>query len=120
MAIQRNWRTLGEFPTCPDSIGSDPLGEYAARLKPGTVFYRNTFGATSTVVASQGDALLAVLGRLREDAVKAFAVAKVTVENQKFVHESERTYFTLEGALKAYGKLVDIDIPLEDTIDDYS
>jgi HNH endonuclease len=120
MAIQRNWKTLGEFPTCPDSIGSDPLGEYAARLKSGTVFYRNTFGATSTVVACQGDALLAVLGRLHEDAVKEWTVAKVTVENEKFVHESVSTYFSLEGALKAYCKLVDIDVPFEESVDDYS
>jgi len=120
MAIQRNWRTLGEFPICPDSIGSDPLGEYAARLKSGTVFYKNTFGATSTVVACKGDALLAVLGRLHEDAVKEWAVSKVTVENEKFVHESVSTYFSLEGALNAYCKLVGIDAPFEESIDDYS
>jgi len=120
MAIQRNWKTLGEFPTCPDSIGSDPLGEYVVRLKSGTVFYRNTFGATSTVMAGKGDALLAVLGRLHEDAVKGWSVAKVTVENEKFVHESVRTYFSQEGALKAFYQLLNIQGPFEESIDDYS
>lgn len=118
MAIQRHWKTPSEFPICPDSIGSDPLSEYAARLKFGTVFTRNAFGAASTVVAKQGDALLTVLCRLPENSVKAWALTKVTVENEKFVHEAMGTYFTLQGALKAHCKL--IDVSFEESIDDYS
>jgi len=32
MAIQRDWKTPSEFPSCPGSIGLDPLGEYVERL----------------------------------------------------------------------------------------
>jgi hypothetical protein len=118
MAIQRNWKTLGEFPNCPDSTGTEALGEYAARLKFGTVFSKNAFGTTSTVVAGRGDQLVAVLFKTSENSVKDWASAKVTVENKKFVHEFVSTYFTLQGALKAHCKL--IDVPFEDSVDDYS
>jgi hypothetical protein len=119
MAIQREWRTLGEFPACPDSMGSDPLGEYAARLKPGTIFYANKFGETLTEAAGQNAELLAVLCRMAKPSVKGWALSKITVENGKFVHESGGTYFTQEGALNAYSKLLGINGPYERTFDDY-
>jgi hypothetical protein len=119
MAIQRKWRTLGEFPACPDSLGSDPLGEYAARLKPGTVFCKNTFGETLTEMAGRSATLLGVVGRMPEPSVKGWALSKITVENEKFVHESMHTYFSLEGALNAYSELLGIGAPYEETIDDF-
>ena len=119
MAIQRNWRTPSEFPSCPDSIGSDPLGAYAVRLRSATLFSRNWFGETLTEVAGLGDGLLAVLCRLPQGGVKEWALCKITVEKEKFLHESVRTYFSLEGAVNAYCELVGLGAPFEDSIDDY-
>lgn len=117
MAIQRHWKTPSEFPICPGSVGSDPLGEYAIGLEFGTVFSRNRYGETLTVEVGQGDAFLAVLCKLPKDSVKGWVLSKVTVEDEKFVHESISTYFSLQGALKSYCELVGI--KHEESIDDY-
>ena len=109
MAIQRRWKTPTEFPRCPETIASGPLGEYVVRLSPGSVFATNSFGGKSTVVAAeQGNGLLAVVSNLPEGSVKPWAVSKVSVENERFVHESIGTYFTHEGAMKARCKLLDL------------
>ena len=118
IAIQRNWKTPSEFPMCPDSIGSEPLGEYANRLDFGTVFSRTSFGEALTVVAEQGGELLSVLCKLAGNPIKEWALTNVAVENGKFVHESVRTYFSLQGALKEHCEL--LDVPLNESIDDCS
>ena len=69
-------------------------------------------------MANQGGELLSVLCRFAGNPIKEWALTKVTVENGKFVHESVRTYFSLQGALKEHCKLVDV--PFEESIDDYS
>ncbi len=119
MAIQRRWRTPSEFPNCPNTIGSDPLGEYVAKLTPGSVFTRNIFGETLTLLAGRGDGLLVVMNEMPENAVKGWAVAKVTVEDGKFVHESQGTFFSDLGAQKKYCDLLNLEAPSGDCIDDY-
>jgi len=119
LAIQRNWKTPSEFPACPHSIGTDPLGEYAARLKPGTVFNTNRFGEALTESAGGNAVFLAVLCEMSQTSVKGWALCKVTTENGKFVHESVGTYFSREGAQNAYHRILGIDTPHEATIDDY-
>lgn len=119
MAIQRRWRTPTEFPCCPNSIGQDPLTEYAGNLKNGAVFSRDSYKETTVIMAKQGDGLLSVLLESREkDPVKPWLVSKVTIENEKFVHESLGSFFELNGAKKVYFKL--LNIPFEgESIDDY-
>jgi hypothetical protein len=117
--VQRNWKTYTEFPNCPVLIGSDPLSEHAAKLKEGTVFSRNVFGAAVTVSAKQNDALVGVLCNLPDNSIKKWAVSKITVEDQRFIHESVSTYFSREGALKAYYKLVDLPHDDVECIDDF-
>jgi hypothetical protein len=113
--IQRNWRTPSEFLMCPDKIS---LTEYAKRLNFGTVFARNQYGQSLVVTADGGDGLLSVVCNLSENPIKNWSVAKVTIENEKFVHENVHSYFTLQGALKAHCNL--LGIPFEESIDDYS
>jgi hypothetical protein len=117
-AIQRNWKTPTEFLMCPDEVSSEMLSEYAERLKFGKVFARNPFGESLAVIAGEKDGLLCVLCRLCENPIKEWALIKVTVENGNYVHESVRTYFTLQGALKVHCNL--LDVPFEESIDDYS
>jgi len=119
MAVQRRWKTPTEFPSCPNALGPDPLAEYARNLRSGAVFSRDRYKESSVVMAEQGDALLSVLVRSREDnAVKPWAVTKVTIENGKFVHEAIGTFFELNGAKKAHYEL--LDIPFSgDSFDDY-
>ena len=71
-------------------------------------------------VVAQGEAFLSVLtASKQEDSVKPWAVAKVTIENGKFVHESVGSFFELNGAKKAHFELLDIPFSGE-SIDDYS
>jgi len=119
MAIQRRWKTPCEFPYCPSSISSDPLGEYASNLKPGMVFARNAYGDSLVVSIGRCDELLAVMSRQPDKSVKGWALAKVTVENGKFIHEAMRTFFSELGAHKEYCRLINVDIPPGETIDDY-
>lgn len=119
LAVQRKWKTNIEFPSCPALIGSDPLSEYAANLREGTVFSRNAFGAAVTVSAKQNDAVIGVLCNLPHNSIKGWAVSKITFENQQFVHESVSTYFSREGALKAYSKLVGLPHEAVECIDDF-
>ncbi|MEJ2378562.1 MAG: HNH endonuclease signature motif containing protein, partial [Pseudolabrys sp.] len=95
IAIQRNWKTPTSFDMCPDEISPDVLTEYVARLKFGTVFARNSFSESLVAEAKEGHGFLSVLCRLWENPVKEWALAKVTVENGKLVHENIRTFFSL-------------------------
>ncbi len=120
MALQRRWKTPCEFPNCPASIGADPLSEYASKLQPGMVFARNSYGESFVVLVGRSDQLLAVMSQQPEKSVKGWALAKVTVENGKFIHEAMRTFFTELGAKKEYCRLINIDVPPGETIDDFS
>ncbi len=117
-AIQRNWKTPTEFVMCPDETSCEKLGEYASRLKFGTVFARNAFSESLTVIATEADGVLSVLCKLPENPVKEWALAKVTIENGKFVHENVRSYFSLQGALKEHCNL--LGVAFEESIDDYT
>lgn len=115
-AIQRNWETPTEFLHCPDEISPEALSEYAARLKFGTVFARNSFGESKIVIAEERSGHLSVLCNLSENPIKEWALTRVTAEKEKFVHENVRSYFTLQGALKKHCKL--LEVPFEESIDD--
>jgi hypothetical protein len=113
-AMQRNWKIPSEFLMCPDMIS---LSEYAVRLKFGTVFARNSFGQSLTVIAAEGDGFLSVLCNLFENPIKQWSLAKVTIENGKFIHEAVGTYFSLQGAMKGQCSL--LNVPLEESVDDH-
>lgn len=68
---------------------------------------------------SRGESVLSVVCRLPNDAVKGWAVAKVTIENDKFVHESRGSYFTFEGAMKMHCSLLNIPCEYGESIDDF-
>lgn len=118
-AIQRNWRTPSAFEQCPEVCSTDALDEYARRLTAGSVFARNDYGDSLTVIAEQGPGFLSIVSNQPSNAVKGWAVAKVTIEDGKFVHEAMGTYFTPEGAEKKHCGL--LGRPFEgETIDDYT
>jgi len=120
MAVQRRRKTPTEFPSCPRALGPDPLAEYASDLRSGTLFSRDSYKETTVVMAERGDSLLSVLVHSEEEnAVKPWAVAKVTVEDGKFVHEAIGTFFELDGAKTAHYGLLGIPFA-GDSIDDYS
>lgn len=119
MALQRNWKTRGAFPSCPDSVEGDALSEYVGRLVPGALFFASRFGGGVVEVAGVSGPLIAVVSRMPDSAVKGWAVATVFVEDGRFVHESKGTYFSREGAFNTYNRLLHIEAPHVECIDDY-
>lgn len=118
-ALQRNWKTPSEFPLCPSAIDSNSLEEYRINLSFGKTFSRNTYGESVVVAAefSQDGLSLGVISHLR-DSPKEWGVSKITIENEKVVHENIKTFFTLQGAVKSHCKLAGI--PLDESVDDYA
>lgn len=117
-ALQRYWRTPSTFEQCPDACTSEALAEYARRLTPGSVFARNAYGDSLSVIAEQGDGFISIVCNQPDNSVKGWAVARVTIENGKFVHEAIGTYFTPEGAEKTHCGLMGR--PFEgETFDDF-
>jgi hypothetical protein len=124
LAMQRDWRTPSEFPMCPDKISDNQLHDYATRLESGTVFSRNQYG-TSVVdivdINKEGTCLSVIC--ITENGVKNYAVAKVTFEQDKYIHTSIGTYFSYEGAAKSHCNIIGMswEMPegFEGCIDDY-
>lgn len=118
-AVQRRWKTPTEFPRCPTVLGPNALAEYGGALRSGALFSRDRYKECSVVLAQQDGELLSVLVKsMEEHAVKPWAVAKVTIEDGKFVHEGVGTFFDLNGAKKEYYRLLGISLAV-DSIDDY-
>lgn len=119
LAVQRRWRTPTEFPCCPKEIGPNALNEYSRNLHPGVIFSKDRYKESVVVQAGLGKGLLSVLVESKEvNAVKPWAVAEVTIESGKFVHESCGTFFDLNGAKKAHYGLLGIPFSGE-SIDDF-
>jgi hypothetical protein len=136
MAMQRHWKTPCEFSACPtiseqmlseNFISNEDayklLEEYLQELEFGSEFSRNIYGESYVVkadlITTKNDGIiptLFVLCNTPNNEVKKWAVAQVIIENVKFVHENKSSYFTLQGALKAYCQLAGI--KFADSIDD--
>jgi hypothetical protein len=119
LAIQRKWKTPTEFPNCPSEIGLNPLEEYLSNLSKGASFSKSKYFNTLVEIVEKGESFLSVLtANQQEDALKPWALTKITFENGKFVHEAGGTFFVLNGAKKAHFKL--LGIPFKGvSIDDY-
>lgn len=120
-AVQRNWRVPAEFPLCPIPKQSMPLERYFARLNEGTVFAISPFGQSKVVksaLAPDGNSLF-VLSVQGGQAVKPWALARVTYEDDLYVHESHGTFFAHEGAEKQFALIQGMPWEGGDSIDDY-
>jgi hypothetical protein len=73
-----------------------------------------------TVTAEKGENFLSVVCHLPNNPVKGWAVAKVTVENGKLVHESLGSYFTFGEAMKKHCSLLNIPCEYKETFDDFA
>ncbi|MDR2908079.1 MAG: HNH endonuclease [Bacteroidales bacterium] len=121
-AVQRDWQTPTEFPCTPQKIGENPLAAYSDNIKEGQVFCCNQYD-TSIVFRSafskDGQSIYVMTEFSRgEEAVKPYALAKITYENGLFVHTG-RTFFSKEGAEKQFTLVQGLEWTGGDSIDDY-
>lgn len=120
-AFQREWRTPTKFPQCPGAVTESALEDYLGRLVPGAVFTSSRYGENVVVVAAIGPGnILSVVCSMPPGSVKGWSHAKVYVEDHQFCHESDGTYFSHEGAMKAHCLAIGAPTDAyEDSIDDY-
>lgn len=118
-AAQRNWRTPSEFPACPQGEQSHPILAYAADLKPGVTFSRNTYSAHTVIQTATSDDNLALLVLCQSDGMKPWSFATVTYEDGLYVHENCGSNFTKEGAEKQFCLAQGLEWAGGDSIDDY-
>jgi HNH endonuclease len=120
IAIQKNWRTPCEFPLCPEKLAERPLNDYLSKLKEGETFSRNKFGQSTILEAqiSEDEFFISVI--TESNSVKPVAVAKVSIKNGKFCHESYGSFFSIEGATKQHYKNMGLTCDdIGDCIDNY-
>jgi hypothetical protein len=117
LAVQARWKVPTEFPSCPDEYTDDGLMLYASRLAFGTIFAQNNFSTSLVVEHRLRDDDLIVLTRFDGEAIKDWAVAHISVLDGRFLHRSEFTFYTLQGALKHFCALAGEQF--DESIDDY-
>jgi len=118
-ALQKNWKTPSEFPNCPNSIDNGALIRYKERLINGAVFSKNKYGE-SIVERSEiieADKVLLVLTSSKN--MKPYALAKVYIEENHFIHESLDSFFKLDGAKKHFTLAQGLEWTGGDTFDDF-
>lgn len=105
-ALQRNWRIPSEFPCCPQTLADEPLKAYVDKLIAGSIFCLNDTHSNlvtkSTLADNQQSILIISESTEGENALKPWALAKITYEDGLFVHTSLGNFFTKEGAEKQY------------------
>lgn len=119
-AVQRNWRTPTEFPCCPQSISDNPLENYLQNLQIGKIFSKNQYGQSKiTQFGLSKDKNTIAVQTYTEGGVKSLFVAKVTFENNLFVHTNDGSSFSDEGADKYYTLALGEEWTGGDVFDDY-
>jgi hypothetical protein len=122
-AVQRNWLTPSEFPCCPKENTEDAIAAYAENLVIGSVFCRNDIYSSVVLQSAISDdqQLLYVLTESSEgeNAIKPWALAKITFENAFFVHTNLQSFFSKEGAEKQFCLAQGLEWNGGDSIDDY-
>ncbi len=145
-AKQRNWRTPSEFSLCPKTKEQNPLEAYAKNMQQDKVFSSNQYG-TSVIVEYallQGDIIQKSLEQNRQNAkdlqmqdsrinenallvlckfeppnVKKYSLAKVTYENDCFIHTALGTYFDENGGRKYFTLAQGLEWKGGEVFDDY-
>jgi len=121
-AAQRDWQTPTEFPCTPQEIGENSLVAYSENIKEGGIFCRNQYDTTIVLKSAFSEDRQSIYVMTEsskgKEAIKAYALLKVTYENGLFVHTG-RTFFSIEGAEKQFTLAQGLEWTGGDSIDDY-
>jgi len=108
-AKQLNWVTPTEFPLCPVGGQERTLQAYLDNLVKGKVFTRTKYGDGGLVLEcgiNEAEKALYVLSQKGDEesreAVKPWALCKVTLQDGFFVHENKHSFFKKEGGQKNF------------------
>jgi len=101
-AVQVNWKIPSEFPCCPPAYTEEPIKSYAENIKTGSVFCKNDFYTSLVSKWAISDDRQNIYVISKSENTTPWALAKITYEDDVFVHTSIRSFFTQEGAEKEY------------------
>lgn len=118
-ALQKNWKIQSEFPNCPNLINENSLNIYKERLIKGSVFSSNNYGESLVESVGINETTDELLILTSSNNLKKFALAKVYIDGNNFIHESNGTFFNLVGAQKQINIALGKEWDGEDSIDDY-
>ncbi len=119
-AIQRNWITPTQFLCCPQKISNTPLNDYLNNLQIDKIFSNNQYGQSKIVKFGMSkDKKTIVVQTYTEGGVKNLYIAKITFENNLFVHTNGGSYFSDEGAEKYYTLALGEEWTGGEVLDDY-
>jgi hypothetical protein len=87
------------FPCCPSEYIGELIIAYAENLKTGSIFCRNEIYSSFVLksAVSDNDKSLFVISGNKEE-IKPLGLAKITCENDLFIHTSIYKFFTSEEA----------------------
>lgn len=118
----QNWKTLSEFPCCPQENYKNPIVAYSANLNIGTIFSKNQY--TSFIVenfaVSQNEQTLWILCKNNEqNPIKPYSLAEVNFEKGVFFHDNLGSFFEKMGAEKQFTLLQGLEWTGGNSIDEY-
>ena len=119
-AVQVDWRVPSEFPCCPKEPTDKPLEAYKSNLKVNAVFCENKWYSSLVVdsaIADEGESLI-VMTISAKEAVKPWAVSRVSFYEGIYVHEGLGIFFEENGAEKQFTLAQGKEWTGEDSIDD--
>lgn len=101
-AIQVKWTTPTSFVCCPSSSEEPSLEKYAKNLQKNEVFGRNQYGDSFVheFELSLDKSKLWII--TKSDNIKPWALARVEIEGDTYVHYSLGTFFHEDGAEKQF------------------
>ncbi|MBR3568612.1 MAG: HNH endonuclease [Salinivirgaceae bacterium] len=120
-AKQLKWKTPTEFLLCPSEHQNKSLQTYLNNLSKGKVFLKNEFTRTCKVYDFGYNATENAIYVLTYDKnnIKKWALCKITLQDDFFVHESEGTFFKEDGGLKYLTLALDKEWTGGDVFDDF-
>lgn len=120
-AVQIDWRIPSEFPCCPQNISDNPLVVYQSNLKPKNIFCKNNVYSSLVLNSAITDAgkSLWVMTKSSDEAIKPWALAKITYKDGVFFHENRGSFFREDGALKYFTLAQGKEWTGGDVFDDY-
>lgn len=117
-AKQKNWKTPTNFVCCPSETIDEPISSYFENLFDGIVIAINKYGEHLVhKCARVNDDILVIT--VPASIVKSYALMKITYEDGFYIHESQGTFFTPEGAEKQFTLAQGLEWTGGDSLDDY-
>lgn len=121
-AAQRKWRIPSEFPCCPQATDERTIAAYAEKLNAGVTFARNSLSESvvlESAMNSEQQSIWVMCEQAREEPVKPWLLAQVTLEDGLYIHTSLGSFFTKEGAEKNFCLAQGLEWTGGDSIDDF-